>query len=273
MIQKLKHLAFILKTSPSELDKVLNHIDCFYYEKATIKEDANGNPKLKHGVVQRRILNPSIKRLKIIQGLAQKNILSRMHLPDYAYGAAKGKDNVRNAKVHQGKKFIFTTDLANFFPSINHKAVHKMFLQNGFSPIAAHYLTRITTYKGRIPQGAPTSSNLANLVFVPTGYELLAFAQQHKLTFTSFIDDLTFSSAKDFKHLIPEILAIIKAGGFAISHKKTNYKTKLPQVTGVVVKNNSLDVPHDFLKELDDPSLSIASRQGKLMYVDRVRST
>src|SRR5690606_10788268 len=103
----------------------------------------------------------------------QKNILLKIDLPNYAFGAVKGKDNVDNAKQHQGKKYKFTTDLKDFFPSITNKAVNEMFVSQGFSHKVSGLLTKLTTYKGKIPQGAPTSSTLANLVFIKTGDILL----------------------------------------------------------------------------------------------------
>lgn len=199
MIKTSKHLAFELKVELSEIDHILNNIDSFYYQKETIKKNEKDEPKIKNGVVQKRVLNPSIKRLKIIQKRLQSNILQKLEIPEYAFGAIKGKDNISNAKKHQGKKYIFTTDLTNFFPSISHKQVFEMFVWFDFSPTVARYLTKLTTYKGKLPQGAPTSPIVANLVFVKTGKRLQEFAALNNLTFTSFVDDLTLSSPTDLE--------------------------------------------------------------------------
>jgi RNA-directed DNA polymerase len=251
MILTLKHLAYELKVDFSEIETILQGIDKFYYEKVEIKKDKNGQPKIKNGVIQQRVLNPSIARLKIIQKRIQRNILTKLQMPGYAYGAVKGKDNVTNAKKHQGKKYIFTTDLKSFFPSINHRRVFEMYRSFDFSPTVARVLTQLTTYKGRLPQGAPTSPTIANLVFIKTGKKLELFAQENKLTFTSFIDDLTFSAPIDFKHRAQVIIKTIQEDGFKISHNKTNFKTKMPIVTGVVVKNNSLDITPSFKIKLN----------------------
>lgn len=250
MIKTKKHLAFELKVDITEIDYIISNIDSFYYQKETVKYKEDGNPKTKNGIIQKRVLNPSIKRLKVIQKRLLKNILQKLEIPDYAYGAIKGKDNISNAKRHQGKKYIFTTDLTNFFPSINHKQVFEMFTSFDFSPTVSRYLTKLTTYKGKLPQGAPTSPIVANLVFVKIGKRLQEFATENNLTFTSFVDDLTFSSPADFKDKTKEILDAVIADGFKISHKKTNYKTKLPIVTGVIVKNNNLDLPTEFKDKL-----------------------
>jgi len=270
MIKKSKHLAFELKVELSEIDHILNNIDGFYYQKETIKMNEKDEPKTKNGVIQKRVLNPSIKRLKVIQKRLQKNILQKLQIPEYAYGAIKGKDNISNAKKHQGKKYIFTTDLTNFFPSVSHKQVFEMFISFDFSPTVARYLTKLTTYKGKLPQGAPTSPIVANLVFVKTGKRLQQFATDNNLTFTSFVDDLTFSSPVDFKAKTQFILNAVVADGFKISHKKTNYKSKLPTVTGIIVKNNSLDLPKEFKDKLKDKTQTKERLDGLERYHMRV---
>lgn len=270
MIKTAKHLAYELKVELSEIDHIIHNIDSFYYQKETIKKNDNGEPKVKNGIIQKRVLNPSIKRLKVIQKRLQKNILQKLSIPDYAFGAIKGKDNISNAKRHQGKKYIFTTDLTNFFPSVNHKQVFEMFVSFDFSPTVARLLTKLTTYKGKLPQGAPTSPIVANLVFVKTGKRLQEIAIENNLTFTSFVDDLTFSCPTDFKDKIQNILNAVVEDGFRISHKKTNYKTKLPTVTGVIVKNNSLDLPKEFKDKMKDETQSKERLTGLKRYHDRV---
>ena len=68
MIKTPKHLAFILKLDIKEIRSILNNIDNFYREKIEIKKDKFGKPKLDaKGEPKKRIINPSTKRLKIIQ--------------------------------------------------------------------------------------------------------------------------------------------------------------------------------------------------------------
>ena len=270
MINTPKHLAFTLKVDIKEINSILNNLDNFYREKIEIKKDKFGKPKLdSKGEPKKRIINPSTKRLKIIQTRIHRNILNKIELPSYAFGAVKGKDNVSNAKQHQGKKYKFTTDLKDFFPSITNKAVFKMFVSQGFSPEVSRLLTKLTTYKGRIPQGAPTSSTLANLVFIKTGDILQKFAKENNATFTSFVDDMTFSSAKDFKNNIPQILEII-TNDYKISHKKTNY-SRNPNITGLHPMNNHLKLPTSFTSKLESTENKTAEQiAGLKMYKEKV---
>jgi RNA-directed DNA polymerase len=272
MINTLSHLAFVLKVQETELLGIIANIDEFYYEKVDIKKNKNGTPKLdKNGRQKKRILHPSINRLKVIQKRILKNILTNLELPDYAYGAVKGRDNIKNARRHQGKKYNFTTDLKDFFPSIRNPQVFQMFRSFGFSPTVCRTLTQLTTYKGKIPQGAPTSPALSNLVFIKTGKNLQQFATTHGLTFTAFIDDLTFSSPVDFKYITQSIIGMIQLDGYRISHSKTNYKTRNPMVTGVIVKNNNLGLSSEIKAKLfEKENKTFEQVKGLQMYADRI---
>jgi RNA-directed DNA polymerase len=270
MIRKVKHLAYELKVELSELEYIIKNLDSYYYQKEVVKKNVDGTPKIKNGVLQSRVLNPSIRRLKTIQKRLQRDILQKLAIPDYAYGAVKGKDNIANARRHQGNKYIFTTDLTNFFPSVSNKQVFEMFISFNFSPTVARLLTKLTTYKGSLPQGAPTSPLVANLVFIKTGKRLEEIANEHNLVFTSFVDDLTFSSPIDFKEKLSILLDAISMDGFRINHKKTFYKSKLPIVTGVIVKNNSLDLPEEYKIKMNDRTQSKEKLKGLRAYHDRV---
>lgn len=270
MIKSTKHLAYVLKVDFKEIQSIIKNIDTHYREKIIIKLDKFGKPKLdKNGNPKQRIINPSLNRLKIIQKRIQKNILLNIELPSYAFGAVKGKDNVDNAKQHQGKKYKFTTDLKDFFPLITNKAVNEMFINQGFSHQVSGILTKLTTYKGKIPQGAPTSSTLANLVFMKTGDVLYEYSQRNNLTFTSFVDDMTFSSPNDFKEKVPEILEIITKD-YKISHKKTNY-SRNPNITGLHPMNNHLKLPKSFMDKLESiEERTPEQKVGLLMYKEKI---
>lgn len=182
MIRSLNNLAYTLKIAKEELLFFTNNksISKYYQEYEILKFHANGQPKMDiNGIQKKRIINPSISKLKSIQKRINKYILSKILVPDYVFGGTKGKDNVLNAKQHQGKKFKFITDLTNFFPSITNKMVYEMFIRYNFSPDVASILTKLTTYKGHVPQGAPTSTYIANLVFTKTGNELEKLAKEH----------------------------------------------------------------------------------------------
>ncbi len=260
VIHKPDHLAYVLKVNLKEIISIIDdrNVDSFYTE--IRKQKTKGV----------RIINPSHRRLKVIQKRIQQNILNNLKLPDYSYGAVKGRDNVDNVKNHRGKKYKFTTDLRSFFPSVTNTHVFQRFRRYGFSPDVSHILTKLTTYKGRLPQGAPTSSSVANLVFVKTGDNLAAFAKRHQITFTSFVDDLAFSSPVDFKDKVEELIDMITIDGFRISHEKTNY-SRNPLITGLHPMNNHLRLSDKFVKKLSNiNNANPHQQQGMKLYKDKV---
>ncbi len=117
--------------------------------------------------------------------------------------------------------------------------------------------------------GAPTSSHIANLVFIPYDYKLWSICLEHKLVYTRFIDDLTFSSQSDFKELSMELVDIINRSPFKISHRKTFYSDKPVEVTGVVVKQNKLEVTNAF-KSKSQAELSEAAIRSRKSYENRI---
>lgn len=259
MIRTTSHLAYVLKFDIKEINFITDNIGRFYTEHRIPKK--NGY----------RVINPSHRRLKVLQKRIQKDILNQLPLPDYAYGAVKGRDNVGNTTQHKGKRYKFATDLRNFFPSVNNRQVNRMFLNHGFSPTVARILTRLTTYKGKVPQGAPTSSSIANLVFAETGNKLNKLAQGNNITFTTFIDDLAFSSPYDFKEKTPEIVKIITEDGYRISQNKTHY-CQSPLITGLYPENNYLRLPDEFLDKVKHGDRRTEEqRRGDHLYYQKVQ--
>lgn len=275
MIKSKRYLLYILQVSSERLDYILGHLDEFYYSfdrykinKLTgrPKRDANGNLKT-------RTINSSKGELKNIQSRIYQFLLSNVTLPDFFFGGVKGKNNILNARYHQGNKFIFTTDLKSFFPSISNKKVYETLVSIGFSPNIARIITKLITRNHQVPQGIPTSTLIANLVFMPVGLKISDLAQKHNIKFTIYVDDITLSSPTDFQYLLPQFLEIINSNGFRISHDKTFYKTRNPIVTGVVVHNNNLRRQPGYDKiiarlKMDDSSQK--SLIGVMAYLKRI---
>lgn len=190
----------------------------------------------------RSVLIPEYKLKRCQQKIHQ--ILSEIPLPVSMQGGVKNRNNISNAVFHLNQSFFLTIDLKDFFKRISHHHVHKMFLNIGCSIGVAHTLTKLTTIFGSLPQGAPTSSVIANLVFRNTAIELEEYARGHGLRFSSFVDDQTFSAEKDFQELTAQILFILRKNGFLPCNNKIHYRRKFCEITGIYVKGNNLSVRH-----------------------------
>jgi len=156
---QLKYLCAKIGCQPKEVEHIIAHIDDYYIEwfEKKINKTTGEFKKYKDGAIKQRAIRPSLNRLKAIQSAIKNKILAPIALPDNVHGGVKGRNNVTNAKPHQGKKYKLTTDLRDFYPSISNQRVYQTFLSLGFSDHFSHLLTKLTTWKFELPQGTPTS--------------------------------------------------------------------------------------------------------------------
>ena len=121
--------------------------------------------------------------------------------------------------------------------------------------------------------GDATSPHLANLAFLPVDAELIALCRPESIVYTRFVDDLVFSSTRNFQNLVPTITQIIKDADFRIRNdEKTYYKIGGVEITGVVTKNNVLRAPQskrEKLRSLDPQSSSHAGLKQYIQHLDR----
>ncbi|NGP75628.1 RNA-directed DNA polymerase [Balneolaceae bacterium YR4-1] len=243
----------IIETDRQEYQKIKNNISDFYYRKEVKKLDQFGNVKTdQNGEPEIRVLIPPKGKLKGIQKLINSRIFSQIDFPPQLHGSIREKSCITNAREHQGNKYFFLTDLRNYFPTINNNLVYEALIKLDFSPEVASLITRLVTYKGCIPQGAPTSPAISNLVFLPYDSKIIKICKQHELTYTRYIDDLTFSS-KNFipKAVIQNILDVIRHSPFKFHPRKTKTNIGITEVTGVLVKNNGLVAPERKFQKLE----------------------
>jgi len=263
ILHKPETLAKILGYPLEELLQVIEEIKIhprkYYYSYQKISTK-NGKKKVRN-------IDPSRDKLRDVQNKLNKKILSKIKLPEHIQGSVKGKSNISNAKLHRSKKFHFLTDLSNFFPFVTNKLVFRTLCSCGFSPSVSRVITQLTTFKGHLPQGATTSSTLANLVGLKFDIPIIEICQQNNIIYSRYVDDLTFSSDTDFKHVIEDILKIITSQGFLYSHAKTLYKEGKVEITGCLDKTNGrLTLTLKQQAKLDDPAIAPASRAGLEAY-------
>ena len=265
----------IIASNKDEIEAIIKNIDTFYKERKEAKNDKFGKQKVdKFGNPIFRIIRPSKGRLKIIQSIIHKNILRKIEFPKYVK-AVKGGGIFANALEHKGKKYKFQTDLKSFFDKISNKQVHQMLILRGFGKDVSSLITQLTTYKGSLPQGTSTSQILANLVFLSTDEKINAYCIENNLHYTRYVDDLTISSAFDFKKGTLDILDIIKNDDYKISHSKTSYKS-VAIITGIKVSQNNIDVTDEYKEKMKSPK-SVQQKQGletfynTVQYYDKVR--
>jgi RNA-directed DNA polymerase len=181
------------------------------------------------------------------------------------HGFVRERSILTNADVHVDKCWTFRIDLKDFFPSIHFGRVRGLFLAKPFSfnPDLATLLAQICTHEKELPQGAPTSPIISNLVCRQLDAELLKFANTHQCHFSRYADDLTFSTnRKGFPKalaiateatILPssQLTTILEEHKFKINSEKTrlNGKNKRQRVTGLIV-NKRRNVRREYVRGL-----------------------
>lgn len=215
-------------------------------------------------------------------------ILQAMYEPtEAAMGFVPGRSVVDNARKHVGMNYVLNLDLENFFPSIPQARVWGALQSKavGFnrgiaSAVAGLCCTEMTFFEGRpvlmtkelpkdavtekrnvLPQGAPTSPILTNIVCRNLDRKLSRLARHYGLNYTRYADDITFSShhnvyQKDgeFMRALHETIA---SENFSVNAAKTRLQVKgrRQEVTGLVV-NEVVNVTRDYVRSI-----------GSLLYI------
>ncbi len=169
----------------------------------------------------------------------------------------RDKSFITNAKVHRNKRFVYNVDLENFFGSFHFGRVKGFFEKNKDFQLPSNIATvisQIACYQGELPQGAPSSPIITNLICNIFDIRLIKLAKKYKLDYTRYADDLTFSTNnKKFLDTISdfhsELSKEIKQAGFEINNNKTRlqFQDSKQEVTGLTV-NKKLNVDKSYFK-------------------------
>lgn len=192
---------------------------------------------------KRSIASPN-HDLKIIQKRINRFIFGNTQYPEYLFGGIEGKDYVKNANVHAKAQALITLDIKDFYPNIQSAHVFKIFkfFCNFPDPVAT-LLTNLTTLNGSVPQGACTSSHIANLVFYDTEHRVVREFKQKKLGYSRLLDDICISSPKTMPastvtSAIDSVSKVLHGKNFKLKNNKTRISSasnpeQLMEVTGL----------------------------------------
>lgn len=223
------------------LYELSNHPE-HHYKKAVIPKKSGGTrtlwmPDEKMAFVQRRLLH---------------EILEGFEVSPYAAAYQKGKQIRDHALVHQNKKMVVKLDIRDFFGSISWIQVYqKVFRKTLFPSPLRRLFTGLCCFQEALPQGAPTSPAVSNLVMRSFDDSLGAWCSIRKISYTRYCDDLTFSGDFDPGTVIRKAGAFLEQMGFSLNEKKTHVFTRAArqEVTGIVV-NDKLQVPGTYRRKL-----------------------
>jgi retron-type reverse transcriptase len=225
-------------------------------------------PKKTGGV---RVISAPMPRLKKAQRWVLDNILVHPWIHEDAHGFVMNRSIVSNAKAHVQRDLVLNLDLKDFFPSVGYPRVKGVFKGLGHSEVVATILALLCTEAevesvlldgqqwylhvgGRhLPQGAPTSPAITNLICMRLDRRLANLAKKHGFTYTRYADDLTFSAIDGHKKSLNKLRHLVKViiadEGFVVHPNKEQVMRKgaRKEVTGLVV-NDRVSVDRSTLR-------------------------
>lgn len=220
----------------------------------------------------------------------QRWIHSQILISNYSLGLLSNNataympdsSHVKNAKRHVEACWLVKLDITSFFESVSERQVYHVFRKLGYRSQVAFCFARLCTrvlppdqdvrlhretkrWKtgrkrkylstrviGHLPQGAPTSPMLANLVCSSIDTELQGIAQRKGLRYTRYADDMAFSGHFENRSAAvahcTEVSTIISKNGFSINSQKTNIAKNGGRkiVTGLSVDGPTVRLPRSY---------------------------
>lgn len=209
-------------------------------------------PKKNGGVRSIEEPYPSLKEIqtwilqKVLTPASMKNVspVAKAFMP--------GKSLRDNSRFHRNKKYVVALDIHDFFNSIHFGAVYGVFKQMGYNESVSTLMSILCTYKNSLPQGAPTSPMLSNLVFRHVDDSIFEYCQKRKILYTRYADDMIFSSDDlNYNHLISYVTMVVKNFHMEINKQKTRVMGRgmRQYVTGTVV-NDKLQASRQYRKRI-----------------------
>jgi RNA-directed DNA polymerase len=200
---------------------------------------------------KKRLISEPLPSLKEIQLWILKNILSKIEVSKFAKAYVPRVTLKQNLVFHRDQKKVLNLDVKDFFSNIRRSQVHMIFQNVGYSSTVSSLLSKLCCKNECLPQGAPTSPYLSNLIMRNFDHVIGDHCLKNSIRYTRYADDLTFSG--DFEH--NNILQLVTEKLKKLSLKLNLEKSKLMSqgvrqtVTGVVV-NKKLQVSRPKRKKI-----------------------
>ncbi len=211
-----------------------------------------------------------------------------------SHGFEKDKSIITNAQIHRNKRLVINIDLQDFFDSFHFGRICGFFEKNRdflMSHEVAIVIAQLTCYQGKLPQGAPTSPIITNLICQIFDNRILKVAKRYHLDYTRYADDLSFSTndknfLSQWTSFYNELSSEIERSGFKININKTSisYRDSRQMVTGLIT-NKKIGVDHRYYKQvramadslyktgayrIDGVEGTIRQLEGKFAFIDQL---
>jgi retron-type reverse transcriptase len=224
----------------------LNTVSLNYTQTQIPKRNGNGA----------RTLHVPNDKLKDVQRTILRRLLANLKTHDAATGFEPGLSIAHNAHAHVGSAVVIKLDVIDFFPNSTAARVDHYFRRIGWDKDAAKILTELVTHNGGLPQGAPTSPRLSNLINYVLDAQIQRYVIKHKGTYTRYADDITISYPEDWpkyvRGTIQKVRSVCKRHGYTVHTRgklRVLRRHQQQRVTGLVV-NEKAQLPRAMRRKL-----------------------
>ena len=190
--------------------------------------------------------------MKRIQRQISDVLLIHMPISRYAKAYRFGSTTMKNARLHVGKPVVLKLDILHFFDSIRYSDMKdKVFPAEIYAENIRILLAMLCYYKDFLPQGAPTSPAITNILMYKFDETVGTWCQERGIAYTRYCDDMTFSGDFDPAEAIWFDRQELRKMGFLLNEQKTRIQRSGQQqtVTGIVV-NEKMSIPADYRRKL-----------------------
>ena len=218
-----------------------NHLEKHYHNVFIPKSDGS-----------KRKLSVPDRILKRVQRSIADNILAQYPISRYAKAYKVGSSVQHNARPHTGKKTVLKLDIEGFFDHILYSQVKDIvFCKEKFAEPIRVLLTMLCYYKESLPQGAPTSPAITNIILYDFDEAVGEFCSKRGIAYTRYCDDMTFSGDFDAKEIMAFVKSELGKLGLYLKNRKTAHvpASKRQVVTGIVV-NEKLNITKEYKKSI-----------------------
>jgi len=239
--QELASLERDLGVSAQSLYALSNHLEKHYHSVFIPK--SNGG--------KRRLSVPDLTLKRVQRSIAHR-ILTQYPVSSYAKAYKPGASVRQNALPHVGKKKLLKLDIESFFDSILYSQVKDLvFRKEKFSEPIRILLTILCYHKDALPQGAPTSPAITNIILYDFDETIGAFCREKGIVYTRYCDDMTFSGDFEEREVIDLVKRELGKLGLFLKNRKTVVapSSKRQTVTGLVV-NEKLNLTKEYKKSI-----------------------
>ncbi len=230
-------------------------------------------PKRRGG---KRTIHAPGPELKALQRRILRRVLGGLRAHPAAMGFERGRSIATHARMHTRAAVVVRMDIRDFFPSTTIARVREYFAAIGWSSEAAMLLVKWCTRDGQLPQGAPTSPRLSNLVNYAMDERLSALAAKIGATYSRYADDMTFSFAEESRDAVAAAIRLTKEilsdYGYLLHLKQKlsiRRRHQRQAVTGLVV-NDGVRLPRETRRRLRAIRHHVATGRDATLTADQL---